>query len=144
MNEGALTPEEINRWRNFRFMAEETGMKVSRKVSSASGLSAGQFGILGKICAMPTRELRQQELADAMLWDRTRLSHQLTRMEKRGLIERRKRTDGGTLIGITAKGETEKTRLAPTLAQAVRTHFLGKLTEEHLRHLTAILTALRT
>ncbi len=142
MTAGPLTSEEINRWRNFRFMVEETSLKVSREVSSATGISGGQFGILSMLSAAPSRELRQQELADAMRWDRTRLSHQLTRMEKNGLVERKKGTDG-TMIGITVKGAEELTRVAPTLAHAVRTHFLSKLTDVHLAQLVDILAALR-
>ncbi len=143
MKPGPLTLEEISRWRNFRFMVEETSLKVSREVSSATGISGGQFGILSMLSAAPSRELRQQELADAMRWDRTRLSHQLTRMEKNGLVERRKRTDEGTMIVITSKGAKEMTRVAPTLAHAVRTHFLSKLTKKHLTQLVNILAALR-
>src|SRR5882672_1384415 len=104
MNKSVLTPEELSRWRNFRFMVEETSLRVSREVSSATGVSGGQFGILSMLSAAPSRELRQQELADAMRWDRTRLSHQLTRMEKNGLVERKKGADSGTMIAITAKG----------------------------------------
>lgn len=143
MNTAVLTKEELARWRNFRFMVEETSIKVSREVSSATGISGGQFGIMSIVTASPAKEMRQQELADAMRWDRTRLSHQLTRMEKNGLIERKKSPDGGTVITVTPKGSTELIRISPTLANAVRTHFLSKLTETHMAQLSEILAALR-
>ena len=41
-------------------------------------------GILSRLAETEAKGLRQQELCDSMQWDRTRLSHHLTRMEGRG------------------------------------------------------------
>ena len=76
-----LTRRELDTWRGFRFMVEETSLRVSRALSSSTGMSGGQFGILTILMETPRHSMRQQELADAMRWDRTRLSHQLTRMD---------------------------------------------------------------
>lgn len=65
-------------------MAEETSLGVSRALISATGMSGGQFGILSILMNAPLRSMRQQQLADVMRWDRTRLLHQLTRMEGHG------------------------------------------------------------
>ena len=78
-----------------------------------------------------------------MRWDRTRLSHQLTRMEARGLIERKKAPTGGTTIVPTPLGCKERQRVAPALGNAVRTHFFSRLSEEQLQQLDEILEALR-
>lgn len=143
MSERTLTQDELNRWRNFRFMVEETSLQVSRELDSVTGLTGGQFGILSVLLDAPSQELRQQEVADAMRWDRTRLSHQLTRMEARGLVERKKGLKGGTMIVLTALGRKERQRVAPALANAVRTHFFSKLNKTQLQQLDEILVTLR-
>jgi DNA-binding MarR family transcriptional regulator len=143
MSERILTRSELDRWRNFRFMVEETSLKVSRELDSVTGLTGGQFGILSVLLDVPSGEVRQQEVADAMRWDRTRLSHQLTRMEKRGLVSRKKGPKGGTTIALTPLGRKERQRVAPALANAVRTHFFSKLNKAQLQQLADILEALR-
>jgi DNA-binding MarR family transcriptional regulator len=143
MSERLLTDDELNRWRNFRFMVEETSLLVSRELDSVTGLTGGQFGILSALADAPSRQLRQQEVADVMRWDRTRLSHQLTRMEANGLVERRKAPKGGTMIVLTALGRREQQRVAPALAKAVRTHFFSKLNKTQLQQLDEILMTLR-
>lgn len=51
-------------------------------------------------------DMRVVALAEHMGWERSRLSHHLTRMEKRGLIERRVCcSDGrGAIIHLTDQG----------------------------------------
>jgi DNA-binding MarR family transcriptional regulator len=143
MRKNHLTQDELNQWRNFRFLVEETSLKVSRDLDAVTGLTGGQFGILSVLMEAPSRELRQQEVADAMRWDRTRLSHQLTRMEARGLIERKKGPTGGTRIVLTTLGLKERQCVAPALANAVRAHFLSKLNKTQLQQLDEILVTLR-
>ncbi|WKL04994.1 MarR family transcriptional regulator [Paenibacillus amylolyticus] len=58
-------------------------------MSDHSGLSEGDFGVLDRLVLFGDGSLRQQELADSMAWDKSRLSHHLKRMEKRGLVMRK-------------------------------------------------------
>ena len=138
----ALTHNELETWRGFRFMVEETSLGVSRALSSSTGMSGGQFGILSILQDAPPKGLRQQELADAMRWDRTRLSHQLTRMQARHWVTRKKAERGGTLVLITKMGRDKLTRVSPILGQIVREHFLSRLTESQLAALQEIRAAL--
>ena len=86
--------------------------------------------------------MRQQELADAMRWDRTRLSHVLTRMEARGWIRRVKGMKGSTVIVLDQAGKTEQRTVAPLLAQIVKENFFSRLSPTQLESLWEIRKAL--
>jgi DNA-binding MarR family transcriptional regulator len=76
--------------------------------------------------------MRQQSLASVMAWDKSRLSHQLTRMQERALIERR-RTDGKTVFVVLTKLGREKLDAArPIHADSVRRNLLSRLTQEQI------------
>ena len=70
--------------------------------------------------------LRQNAIAAATGWDRTRLSHLLTRMESRGYLARRK-VAGGVEVVMAEPGAEVLDASRPPLEAAVRQHLLGKL-----------------
>ncbi len=129
-------------WRGFRFMVEETSLGVSRDLSAATGMSGGEFGILSILMEAPLHSLRQQQLADAMRWDRTRLSHQLTRMEARGWVKRKKGDRGITMVLLAKAGRQEQRRAAPMLGEIVKERFFSRLTQSQLATLEGIRSAL--
>ena len=137
-----FTREQLDAWRGFRFMVEETSQGVSRELFSSTGMSGGQFGILTILVDTPLHVMRQQELADAMRWDRTRLSHQLTRMEARGWIERQKGAHGATLVKLGRVGLDEQRRATPALGQILEKRFFSRLTQGQLNMLVEIRAAL--
>ena len=67
----------------------------------ATDLSGPEFGVLSRLAAFGKGEMRQNEIATVMGWEKGRLSHQLTRMEKRKLIKRRPADGRGTLVAFT-------------------------------------------
>ncbi len=129
-------------WRGFRYMVEETSLGVSRDLSAAMGMSGGEFGILSILVETPFHFMRQQQLADAMRWDRTRLSHQLTRMEGRGWIKREKGNGGVTLVLLAEAGRKEQHCAAPLLGRIVKERFFSRLTQSQLTTLEEIRSAL--
>ena len=85
-----LTSGEASTW---RFIQRLTGLAqdvVEAEIRAAADLSTSEFDVLRCLRETPARQLRQNELAAQLGWDKSRLSHQLTRMEHRGLIERQK------------------------------------------------------
>jgi DNA-binding MarR family transcriptional regulator len=73
-------------------------------------------------------------------WEKSRLSHHLTRMEQRGLVERREcPTDArGAFINLTPAGRRAIEGAAPQHVEAVREHFVDLLTEDEIDVLTRI------
>jgi len=142
MAKTCLTEAEMAAWLNFRFIGEETSLRVSRELAQLTGITGGQFGILNNL-SREGGELRQQRLADLMRWDRTRLSHQVTRMAQRNLVQRIKRSSEGSIVQITRLGERELERIRPVLSDAVRKHYFARLTREQLRYVDELAKMLR-
>ena len=76
--------------------------------------------------------MRQQELASALAWEKSRLSHQLTRMQRRRLIARRTCNGRKTLVVLTATGREMLQAALPVRAESVRRHLLSRLKPEQI------------
>ena len=94
--------------------------------------------------------MRVTDLARALSWERSRVSHHVTRMERRGLVERSEcRDDGrGAWVVLTEQGRSAIERAAPGHAATVRRLIFDDLTPEELTVMTGVidrvLTRLRT
>ncbi|OPG99113.1 MarR family transcriptional regulator [Chryseobacterium mucoviscidosis] len=107
--------------------------RVVKDMSDQTGLSEGDFGVLDRLILFGNGNLRQQELADSMDWDKSRLSHHLTRMEKRGLVMRKPLdTDRGIQVMITPAGKSKLDDARPYLSKAIRKHFFEQLTDQDI------------
>jgi DNA-binding MarR family transcriptional regulator len=127
-----LSPYELRVWHAFRLMNEDVLSRVGRDIEQATGLSGSEFAVLSRLAAIGKGEMRQQTLASVMAWDKSRLSHQLTRMQQRALIERR-RTDGKTvLVVLTELGREKLDAARPIHAASVRRNLLSRLTQEQI------------
>ena len=125
-----LSPHELRVWHAFMLMGEDVLGRVWRDIAQATGLSGPEFGVLSRLDAIGKGEMRQQALASVMAWDKSRLSHQLTRMQERNLIERR-HTDGKTvLVILTGLGREKLDAARPVHAASVRRNLLSRLTRE--------------
>ena len=125
-----LTPDEVQLWQAWLQMSETVIARVSRDVAEASGLSAADYGILARLTELGNGRLRQRELAIALNWDKSRISHQLTRMEERNLLTRTKTAKDGSQVVMTRIGRDALERARPIHAQAVRRHLIERLTPE--------------
>jgi DNA-binding MarR family transcriptional regulator len=99
-----LSPRELRVWHAFQLMSEDVLVRVGRDISQATGLSGSEFGVLSRLAAIGNGEMGQQALARVMGWDKSRLSHQLTRMNERTLIERRYTDKYTVLVALTELG----------------------------------------
>jgi DNA-binding MarR family transcriptional regulator len=125
-----LSPQEFRVWHAFRIMHEDVLGRVGRDITQATGLSGPEYGVLSRLAGKG--EIRQQVLAGMMAWDKSRLSHQLTRMQERSLIERR-RVDGKTvLIVLTRLGREKLDAARPVHADSVRRNLLSRLTQQQI------------
>jgi len=127
-----LSPYEFRVWHAFRLMHEDVLGRVGRDIAQTTGLSGPEFGVLSRLAGCSEGEVRQQVLASMMAWDKSRLSHQLTRMQERELIQRR-RTDGKTVfVAITKLGREKLDAARPIHAASVRRNLLSRLTQEQI------------
>jgi len=127
-----LSPHELRIWHAFLSMGEDVLERVGRDISQATGLSGTEFSVLARLAAYGNGAMRQQELAEALGWEKSRLSHQLSRMQKRKLI-RRQATDGrATLVSLTTTGREKLGSGLPVRAESVRRNLLSRLSAEQV------------
>lgn len=132
-----LTDDEQNAWRAYIRLAKMLMRQLDRDLHPF-GLSTNDYEILVELSEAPGNRLRMTELADLTAQSRSRLSHQITRMEAKGLV-RRAACDGdkrGTFTVITPRGMATIERVAPSHVDSVREHFIDRLSPADLSVLT--------
>ena len=98
--------------------------------------------VLSRLADLGGGTLRQIDLARSMRWDKARLSHHLTRMQDRGLIEREHVSGKEVFVKITKQGQSVLSDARPAHASSVRRHLLDRLSHEETKALLKILTRL--
>src|ERR1700735_885205 len=133
-----LTDEEQQAWRATVSLSQLLLRQLDRELAE-HGLNGRDYEILVELSEAPEHRLRMTELADATSQSRSRLSHQVTRMESRGLI-RRDDCEGdkrGTFAVLTAAGMAAIERVAPDHVDNVRRHFIDRLEPGQLEEIRA-------
>ena len=104
------------------------------------GLSGPDYTVLHPLSEAPGGLLRARELGIDIGWDRSRLSHHLTRMEKRGLITREECAEDarGLMVRVTDAGRRAIEAAAPAHVENVRRHFFDLLSSDELDTLAAV------
>src|SRR5690242_20469999 len=82
------TRDELRVWRDFLEVSEAVRAELAARLQAESGLSTGDYAVLLALSEAEGTRLRSSELAAHMGWERSRVSHHLGRMERRGLIRR--------------------------------------------------------
>lgn len=138
-----LTGEEARAWRGFERMRVELTARLDRHLLRDSGLSGSDYEVLVHLSEEPTGRLRAFELGAAMQWEKSRLSHHLSRMERRGLVRREQcPTDArGLFVTLTDEGRAAIEDAAPQHVEQVRRHFVDVLTPEQLVTMAGIADA---
>jgi len=132
MTAKSLSPRELRIWQAFLSMGEDVLERVGGDIALATGLSGPEFGVLSRLAAFGKGEMRQQELATVMGWEKSRLSRQLSRMQKRKLIERRAGDGRATLVVLTRAGREKLGLALPVRAESVRRNLLSRLSAEQI------------
>ncbi|MFJ7588021.1 MarR family winged helix-turn-helix transcriptional regulator [Streptomyces sp. NPDC097617] len=140
-----LTTSEQDAWYAWRRMFPLVNAEIARDLNQDSGLSEADYDVLSVLGSTDGHRMRISALAELMRWSRSRLSHQLTRMEQRGIVRREEvATDGrGAEVVLTESGITMITEAAPLHVESVRRHLLDALTPQQLRTLTEVGEVLR-
>lgn len=135
-----LNDPEDRAWRGYRRMAGLLNLRIYRDLAQESGLSEPDYDVLSTLGETPGHRYRLNELADRMLWSRSRLSHHVARMEQRGLVSREEYpADGrGTVVVLTTEGLRAIEAAARGHVASVREHFIDLLTDHELDALAGI------
>ncbi len=86
------------------------------------GLDLADYEILVSLSEAEGRQLRMSDLANQVHQSRSRLTHAIARMEKRGIVSRQAAADDGrgVIATLTASGFKLLERTAPQHVRAVR------------------------
>ncbi|HWH26443.1 MAG TPA: MarR family winged helix-turn-helix transcriptional regulator [Pseudolysinimonas sp.] len=135
-----LTSAEWDVWRTMRSMHEQLARELDRHLQSDAGISGAEYSVLQVLTQVPDRRLRTGELAELLAWEKSRVSHQIARMEARGLLTRTEcDTDArGVWVGMTPDGR--RTWLTATRGHAamIRKLFFDSVRAEELPALDAL------
>lgn len=142
---GLPTMEQMRIWRSYVETAEIIRSRLGKQFQSESGISSGDYSIMVTLSEEPDWRLRPSELAERIEWDRSRLSHHLKRMEKRGLVRRKVHPSDnrGSIIVLTDLGfESFRLSSVPHL-QSVRKLFIDVYNDDELAQVDAVTSVLR-
>jgi len=139
------TRDELRAWRDFVETTEALRAVLAARLQNECGLSPGDYTVLLALSEAEGNRLRSSEMAAHIGWERSRLSHHLGRMQRRGLINREEcATDsrGAEVVLQPAGAEAFHRATVPHL-RAIRELFVDALTPEQLTAAGEIARTLR-
>jgi DNA-binding MarR family transcriptional regulator len=140
-----LDEREQHAWRAYIEAYRRLLAHLGRHLQRETGLSDGDYAVLVNLSEAPGDRMRAFELGRAMQWEKSRLSHHLTRMAARGLISREEcPSDGrGAYVVLTPAGRVAIEAAAPLHVREVRRLFVDALSGQQLDALAEISDTLR-
>ncbi len=127
-----LTEEEQRLWRGWLAASMLLPERINRDLQEQHGLTGTDYQILVELSESSERRMRMSTLAEHTQLSRSRLSHQIDRMTKAGLVTRQEcAQDGrGMFAVLTEQGWETIVAAAPDHVESVRRHLVDRLTPE--------------
>ncbi|WP_433513661.1 MarR family winged helix-turn-helix transcriptional regulator [Nonomuraea sp. CA-143628] len=142
---GRTTAQQRRVWQSFLVLGELVRRETARDLWDTSQLSEPDFTVLARLAAAPDAAMRSTELAQALDWDTSRMSHHLRRMEQRGLVQRCRGTDAdgrAALVSLTDDGLAAYRRSLGPHWRSVKRWFLDGIEPDRLDQIDTILQTL--
>ena len=126
------TAAEVEVWRSFIETSLDLKSRMDRALLSDSGLSASDYAVLLALSRADGHWLRTTDLAAAVFWERSRVSHQVRRMAERGLVRRERSAvdQRGSEVHLTVAGLDALRDASGPHLRAVRALFVDALSVE--------------
>ena len=139
-----LTAQEEHLWRGWLKLNTDLATTLQRELQQDVGLSMPDFEVLVHLTDNPEGRVRVTDLAGLLQWERSRVSHHVTRMEGRGLVARVECSEDGrgAFVVITPQGRAAIEEAAPGHVRAVRRLMFDALSEEETAALAAVIDKL--
>lgn len=135
-----LDEDELRAWRQLQIMQAQLAAVLGRELVESTGLSYVDYLVLAALTDRPDGRMRAFELGRELGWEKSRLSHHVSRMADRGLVEKQKCSADrrGSHVAITKAGRKAIEAAAPGHVASVRQRFIDRLTREQILTLDAI------
>jgi DNA-binding MarR family transcriptional regulator len=134
-----LDEREAQAWRALQFMQLRLSGRLAADVAATSELSYADYLVLVALSDRPDGRARLFELAEVLGWEKSRVSHQVTRMSGRGLVKKERCGDDrrGAFVVVTDAGRRAIDAAAPHHVAMVRRLFIDPLTPGELDTITS-------
>ncbi|GAB3803001.1 MarR family winged helix-turn-helix transcriptional regulator [Humibacter antri] len=141
-----MNPVQARAWMALVSAAELLPQTLDAQLTADAGLINFEYGVLGMLNVAPDCTLRSGELAAALGAPAPRLSKAVSRLEKRGLVERVACAGDGRAINVhlTRDGRRAWLKATPSHIALARDTLLGDLTAEQLTSLAQLLEMILT
>ena len=135
-----LDPREDRAWRAYLHAHHQLTLRLRQHLLQDSGLTDADYEILAVLSGHPTGHMPAQELGALVQWEKSRLSHQVRRMQERGLIVREPNPVDGrsAIICLLPAGRRTIEVAAPQHVHNVRRNFIDLFTPAELDTLAAL------
>ena len=132
-----LDDRQAHVWQAYLKLNQRLYGALEDELLRHSGLSGADYTVLVPLSAAPGGVLRARELCTEIGWDRSRLSHQVSRMERRGLVAREECSEDGrgSMIRLSDPGRAAIEGAAPEHVEAVLRYFFDPLSTKELETL---------
>ena len=129
-----LDSREDRAWRAFRHAHHQLSVRLNRLLIRDSGMTDADYKVLAVLSEHPTGRTSAQELCGLLQWEKSRLSHQLRRMETLGLIVREPNPADArsVMVCLLPAGRRTIEDAAPHHVHNVRKYFVDLFTPAEL------------
>lgn len=117
-----LDDDEQTLWRAMMDAAKAVERAMDTRLLATEEISSADFSVLVQLSEAEGGTVRMRELCEALRWDRSRMSHQITRMARRGLVTKLRCANDsrGIDVELTAHGRDVIERAAPDHVRMIR------------------------
>jgi DNA-binding MarR family transcriptional regulator len=129
-----LDERQQHAWQGYIHLNQDLFALLEKELARESGLSGADYKVLRPLSEAPDGLVRARDLCSEIGWDRSRLSHHLSRMEQRGLVVREECTEDarGLMVRLTKAGRRAIEEAAPAHAETVQRYFFDQLSKDEI------------
>ena len=127
-----LNAEEMRAWRTYVVATHLLDAQLNRELQEEHQLALADYELLVRLSEAPYGQARMSTLAEQVASSKSRISHQIGRMEQAGLVRRQEcpADRRGVFAVITSHGWDVLRNAAPTHVRGVRDHLVDLLSAE--------------
>ncbi|RSM64787.1 MarR family transcriptional regulator [Kibdelosporangium aridum] len=127
-----LDDTELRSWRAYVIGSERLRQRLNTELQDGHNLPLADYEVLVRLSEQDAGQMRMTQLAEEVAQSKSRLSHQISRLEAAGLVRRTHCPNDarGVLAEITDKGMEQLRTAAPTHVEGVRDHLIDLISPE--------------
>ncbi|MBK1784342.1 MarR family winged helix-turn-helix transcriptional regulator [Prauserella cavernicola] len=127
-----LSDTEMNAWRSYIVSTLRLRQRLHRELTDGHEVSLIDYEVLVCLSQAPENRMRMTELATMLGSTKSRLSHQVGRMEVAGYVRRGKDPEDrrGVTAELTQQGVDLLDGAAPTHVEGVRAHLIDLMSTD--------------